>query len=101
MYVVEIANPRIQKFTNTGTFITKWGTFGSGDGQFNNPLGIDVHSSDIVFLSERVFVVDEGNNRIQVFLWKPDVHPTVSGSFRKLYQYILVILPLTNDNATT
>ena len=75
MYVAEIVNPRIQKFTNTGTFITKWGTFGLGDGQLNNPLGIDVRSSEIDFLFERVFVVDEGNNRIQVFKWEPVIHP--------------------------
>ncbi len=28
-------NNRIQKFTNTGTFLTKWGSAGSGDGQFD------------------------------------------------------------------
>ena len=101
VYVVEIANPRIQKFTNTGTFITKWGTFGSGDGQFNNPLGIEVHSSDIVFLSERVFVVDEGNNRIQVFLWKPDVHPTISGALENYTSTSSDTSTRTNDNATS
>src|SRR4030095_10879422 len=29
---------RIQKFTNTGTFLTKWGSPGNGDGQFEGPI---------------------------------------------------------------
>ena len=101
VYVSDNLNSRIQKFGSTGTFIREWGTFGSGDGQFNNPLGIDVHSSDIVFLSERVFVVDEGNNRIQVFLWKPDVHPTVSGALENYTSTSSDTSTRTNDNATS
>src|SRR6266404_1231385 len=30
-------NNRIQKFDATGTFLTAWGTYGSGNGQFANP----------------------------------------------------------------
>jgi len=75
VYVADQNNARIQKFTNTGTFTTKWGGFGSLDGQFRFPFDVAVHSSGIVVLSERVFVSDTDNNRIQVFFWKPDVHP--------------------------
>ncbi|HSA73181.1 MAG TPA: hypothetical protein VLD84_04425 [Nitrososphaeraceae archaeon] len=42
-------------------FSKKWGTQGSGNGQFNHPIGIAVDSSG------RVYVVDTGNNRIQQF----------------------------------
>ena len=53
-------NNRIQKFDSNGNFLSKWGTTGSGDGQFINPgLGIDADSSDNV--------ADWGNNRIQKF----------------------------------
>ena len=38
-----------------------WGTFGSGVGQFNDPSGVAVSASGIVY------VVDSGNNRIQTF----------------------------------
>ena len=52
---------RIQKFTNTGTFITTWGSTGSGDGQFNFPVGVAVDGSG------NVFVGDSSNDRIQKF----------------------------------
>jgi tripartite motif-containing protein 71 len=34
VFVVEPENDRIHKFTNTGTFIKKWGKEGSGNGEF-------------------------------------------------------------------
>ncbi|MFY3739840.1 MAG: sugar lactone lactonase YvrE [Candidatus Nitrosomirales archaeon] len=42
-------------------FITKWGSYGSGNGEFASSKGITIDSSD------NVFVVDQGNNRIQKF----------------------------------
>ncbi|GAB6286295.1 MAG: hypothetical protein STSR0009_24960 [Methanoregula sp.] len=42
-------------------FITKWGTYGSGNGQFKNPDGVAVDSSG------NVYVMDQYNNRIQKF----------------------------------
>jgi DNA-binding beta-propeller fold protein YncE len=55
------AYPRVQKFTSDGTFISKLGSSGTGDGQFNSPNDIAVDSSD------NVYVVDSGNHRIQKF----------------------------------
>ena len=37
VYVADTRNNRIQKFSATGTFITKWGSSGSGNGQFDAP----------------------------------------------------------------
>ena len=45
IYVTEPELHRVQKFDATGVFITKWGTFGVGDGQFDTPLGIAVDSA--------------------------------------------------------
>jgi tripartite motif-containing protein 71 len=45
----------------TYTFVTKWGSHGSSDGQFIAPIGIDVDSLD------NVYVADFGNHRIQKF----------------------------------
>ena len=61
IFVVDQGNNRIQKFDSNGKFITKWGTPGSGDGQFEEPTGIAINSLG------NVYVVDRGNNRIQVF----------------------------------
>jgi sugar lactone lactonase YvrE len=67
VYVVDKNNYRILKFTSDGQFITKWGTKGSGDGQFSlvSPgsfalSGIGVNSKGQIYASV-------GNNKIQVF----------------------------------
>ena len=59
MYVVDNWNERIQKFSDDGTFLTKWGSYGSADGEFSCPGDIAVDSDD------NVYVVDyyEDNNR--------------------------------------
>jgi len=61
VYVTDEFNHRIQKFSNSGLFLTQWGSFGTGDGQFNRPQGIDVDASG------NVFITDRGNNRVQKF----------------------------------
>jgi hypothetical protein len=61
LFVADAFNNRIQKFDNTGTFLTTWGTLGSSDGQFNFPSGVAVDGSG------DGFIADDGNNRIQKF----------------------------------
>ena len=61
VYVVDSDNSRIQKFDAYGNFITKWGSAGTGDGEFDWPYGIAVDSSG------NVYVADSGNHRIQKF----------------------------------
>ena len=61
IYVADTLNHRIQKFSPDGTFITKWGSYGTGTGQFNQPWGVAVDSSG------EVYVADTLNNRIQKF----------------------------------
>ena len=61
VYVTDFFNNRIQKFDSKGNFITKWGSEGIGDGEFNGPDGIAIDSSDNVYVAEWV------NNRIQKF----------------------------------
>ena len=58
VYVADTANNRIQKFDSNGKLITKWGTEGSGQGQFKRPKGsVDDNGN--------VYVADTGDNRIQ------------------------------------
>ena len=54
-------NTRVAKFDKNGTFLMKWGTPGTGPGQFNLPHSIAVDAR------RRVYVADRGNRRIQVF----------------------------------
>ncbi|MBI2953768.1 MAG: DUF11 domain-containing protein [Chloroflexi bacterium] len=61
VYVADYSNSRIQKFDTDGTFITKWGSYGSGNGQFSWPFRVAVDDN------HNVYVVDDGNNRLQKF----------------------------------
>ena len=59
--VVDPVNDRIEKFRPMGTFIGKWGSLGGGSSQFISPSGVATASSG------SVYVVDQGNNRVQRF----------------------------------
>jgi tripartite motif-containing protein 71 len=53
--------PRVQKFDTNGNFITKWGSYGIGNGQFKDPEHLAVDSQGFVYVS------DKDHNNIQVF----------------------------------
>ncbi len=55
------SNARVVKFSKDGTFITTWGTRGTGPGEFELPHGLAMDASG------RLFVGDRGNSRIQIF----------------------------------
>jgi tripartite motif-containing protein 71 len=55
------SNHRVQIFKHDGTFVKIFGGRGSGPGQFSYPSGITFD------LKGNCIIVDEGNNRIQVF----------------------------------
>ncbi len=59
VYVADFYNHRIQKFTADGTFLTAFGTEGSGPGEFFYPIALDVMPDG------SLYVVDFGNNRVQ------------------------------------
>src|SRR6185503_13623541 len=50
-----------QKFDLTGAFLTKWGSPGANDGQFNLPGGLAVNGVG------DVYVTDLQNDRVQAF----------------------------------
>lgn len=60
IFVSDAGNNRVQVFNSNGTFLTKFGTVGSGNTNFNNPTGIAVDSANFVY------VADMYNQRIQV-----------------------------------
>jgi len=61
VYVSDYYNHRIQKFSSTGAYLSKIGTLGDADRQFDCPQGIAVDDSG------NVYVADGGNSRIQKF----------------------------------
>jgi hypothetical protein len=61
--VVDPTNNRVEKFRPIGTFITKWGSLGTGNGQFTTPAGVAISSSDSVFVVDRGL----GTGRGEVF----------------------------------
>jgi len=42
------------------SFVTKWGSLGEGDGQFDGQNDVDLYNG-------RVYVADYANHRIQIF----------------------------------
>ena len=59
--VADSRNDRIQVFTSSGVFITKFGSKGTGPGEFDRPSGICISPEGLII------VVDFGNNRVQMF----------------------------------
>src|SRR5207247_6211397 len=55
VYVADAGNQRIQKFTSTGAFITKWGSYGTGDGEFENPAGVATDATGNVYVTSGAF----------------------------------------------
>lgn len=60
VYVTDLGNKRVQKFSSIGNFIGEWGSGGKQQGQFYHPSGIDVEGN-------HVYVVDRDLHRIQKF----------------------------------
>lgn len=62
IYVVDGVNYAIKVFDSEGRFQFSFGSHGSGPGQFDYPLGMDIDAAG------RLYVADSGNSRIQIFL---------------------------------
>lgn len=62
-------------------YFTQWGSFGSGNGQFSNPVGLATGAFG------EVFVADTGNDRIQKFGSAPTPTRTTSwGRIKSMYR---------------
>ncbi|HYQ78803.1 MAG TPA: trypsin-like serine protease [Solirubrobacterales bacterium] len=61
VWIVDKLINRVQKFNAKGQFVSKFGSFGTGNGQFNEPRAITVDSEG------NLWVADAGNNRIEKF----------------------------------
>jgi sugar lactone lactonase YvrE len=61
IYVGDVYNSRVQKFTSNGTYLAQWGSYGSDDGQFTYTYGIAADASG------NIYIADLYNHRIQKF----------------------------------
>ena len=59
VWVVDSGNDRIQQFDANGSFLSKFGSSGSNDGEFNSPWGISIDNNGTLLIA------DWGNNRVQ------------------------------------
>ena len=65
--MADARNARVQYFDGFGTFLGKWGSWGTGEGEFFYPKAVAVSGDG------RVFVTENFNHRVQYF--------TTGGSF--------------------
>jgi RHS repeat-associated protein len=59
-WVTDAGNNRVEEFSETGTYLKKFGSEGTGESEFKHPTGITISGSNL-------YVVDEGNNRVEEF----------------------------------
>ncbi|XP_065907154.1 RING finger protein nhl-1-like [Dysidea avara] len=59
--VSEYDNHLVKTFTPQGDYLSKFGSYGSGNGRFKNPQGLAFNSKGLLY------VVDYNNRRVQVF----------------------------------
>ena len=74
VYVTDQNNGRVQKFTTSGEFISTFGSYGSGDGQLNTPVGICIDPDG------KIYVAEYRNNRISVFNADESFNRHISGN---------------------
>ena len=61
VYVADTGNDRVQKFNNSGSYLTTLGSSGSGNYQFDCPDGVSVDASG------NIYAADSCNHRIQIY----------------------------------
>lgn len=67
VYVLSRGNTRVRVFDANGAFIREWGSYGTGDGQFNLEGTNGNTMIAVNHKTNEVFVCDPGNSRVQVF----------------------------------
>jgi DNA-binding beta-propeller fold protein YncE len=60
VFVTDSHNHRVQVFDLDGQFLSQWGQYGEGQGEFQCPRGLSVHNG-------LAYVADSENHRVQVF----------------------------------
>lgn len=62
LYLADAWNSRVAKYTSDGQFITSFGGVGKGDGQFLEPAGVAVDNDGFIYVTDKCFDKNAGNN---------------------------------------
>ncbi|MCL4499860.1 MAG: SMP-30/gluconolactonase/LRE family protein [Chloroflexi bacterium] len=91
LMVVDTLGHSIMVYSKKGELLTTFGVSGYGAGQFQYPNGLDFSPSD-----RRVYITDRDNNRVQVWVFGPDVPLSAAAPIRaaKNWWWILPLLLL-------
>ena len=73
--VADTGNARVKVLTDQGAFLEKWGTPGTGPGEYSSPMGVAVDGAGTVF------VADSGNGRVQKTNAWTNAMTDLSGNF--------------------
>jgi streptogramin lyase len=68
LYVTDAGNNRVEEITSSGSFLTAFGTAGTGEGQFKFSGGVALSANN------GIYVVDDNNNRVEEWMrskWWP------------------------------
>ena len=74
-YVLDVGNLRIQHFDKDRAFLGSWGAFGTGPGQYADPIGIAVDAKGMVYVLDDVRDVVETYDASGKVLGSFDAHP--------------------------
>jgi len=74
VYVPDSGNHRVQIYNSNGTYNSFFGSYGTGNNEFDGPFGISINPT-----TGDIFVVDRWNHRVQVYdsrwTYKPTLRP--------------------------
>jgi sugar lactone lactonase YvrE len=95
LWVIDTLNNRVEEFNSKGEYLSKFGTEGTGNGQFNGPIGLAIDSSS------NLWVVDRFNYRVQKWVPKRPTVTTEAATAVKLTQANLNALVNPEGSSTT
>jgi len=76
-----LGNSCVQRFTSSGSFLEKWGRYGTGNGEFDYAWGVSV-SPD----GERVYACEMFSHRVQYSKEVGAVAPASLGKVKALFR---------------
>ena len=81
VYVADLGNQRVQKFDPTGKFLLKWGSKGTGDGQFLAAITLSVDSQSNVYVVDDVAITVQKFDAMGKFLQRIGERGSGEGQF--------------------